>query len=82
MANKRINIEFSDTKLEELKTFKELSGCSTMKEFFRNLITLFKWALLKKQNGAKIGSFKDGAFCELEMPIFGNFDNLELSKKD
>lgn len=52
-----------------------------MKEFFNNLLTFYKWALLKKQEGRDIGSFKNGVFYELEMPILGGIGELELMNK-
>ena len=82
MAKKRINLELNPAQVEELKILMEVSGCSTMKEFFNNLMTFYKWALLKRRDGREIGSFKNGGFKELEMPIFGGLSVSELKQKD
>ena len=68
--NPRINVEISAQKLEELNQLIEMSGCSSKKDFFNNLIVLYKWMIRKKKDGKHIGAFKDGNYIELEMPIF------------
>ena len=68
--NARINIEITNAKLKELEILIEESGCSTKKEFFNNLVVLYKWFRKKRKEGNQIGAFKNGQYIELEMPIF------------
>lgn len=65
----RVNIEFSPEKYNEFKLLIEESGCSTQKEFFNSVVTLYKWMKKKRKEGRHVGAFKDGMFIELDMPI-------------
>ncbi|MBU1343883.1 MAG: hypothetical protein KKE44_02785 [Proteobacteria bacterium] len=79
---KRINFELSELKVAELKQLFNISCCATLKEFFINLMLLYKWVLLKKASGKKVGCLdEDGTFHELEMPILDGIDKVEIPNK-
>jgi len=67
----RIQIELDREKYEELQKLLEKTGTRTMKDFFNNAITLLKWALKKRSEGALIVAMNEEqkSYVELEMPI-------------
>ena len=67
----RIQIEIDKEKYDELQQLLEKTGTRTMKDFFNNAVTLLKWAIRKRSEGATIAAINEAqkTFVELEMPI-------------
>ena len=67
----RIQLEFPESKVEELKILMSKADMRTYHELFNNALTLTKWAIQESEQGRLITSLDErtGKVKELAMPF-------------
>ena len=68
----RIQIDFPEQKVQELKLLMNTIGLDTYKDLFNNALTLLEWTVSEVQAGRSIAAVDETAnkYRELAMPIF------------
>lgn len=68
---KRVQFEFTEQGIEELRKLMEVTNVATRKDLFNNAITLLEWAVKERGRGKIIASIdeENGRYKELEMPV-------------
>jgi len=74
MANVRVQLDLSETRVRELEELMELCGIATKKELLNNAITLFAWAVREVGKGNVIASVNEAEerYRELQMPALSH----------
>jgi|1185.fasta_scaffold1041362_1 hypothetical protein len=67
----RIQLDFPEDKVKELKALMEENGIESYKELFNNSLTLFEWAIQEVKNGRSLASVDEQSerYRVLMMPI-------------
>jgi len=52
----RLNFEFTEQQVKDLKELQQKTGSSTMKELFNNAMSVFEWTVNESIKGKKIAS--------------------------
>jgi len=52
----RLNFEFTEQQVKDLKELRQKSGSTTMKELFNNALSVFEWTIDQSIKGKKIAS--------------------------
>ena len=70
----RIQLEFAEDDVQELKDLMAEARIDTYKDLFSNALTLLYWAVREVKNGRVIASLneKEAKYKELAMPILEN----------
>lgn len=70
----RIQLEFAEDDVQELKDLIKEAGIGSYKDLFSNALTLLYWAVREVKNGRVISSLneKEAKYKELAMPILEN----------
>ena len=55
----RLQFEFSEDRIKELKQLKEETGSETLKELFNNALTMLEWAVGEVQSGNEIAAVNE-----------------------
>lgn len=55
----RLNFEFSEEQIKDLKELQEKAGCATMKELFNSAMSLLDWAVTEVEDGNEILSVNE-----------------------
>jgi len=69
--NKRLQIELSEEKLDELESLMKEGKAATKREFVNAALTLMEWAMKERRAGRIIASVdeKKNSYKEIVMPI-------------
>ena len=70
----RIQLEFPESKVQELKTLMAEADIETYKEIFNNALTLLEWAIAEVKAGRSLASVDEAheRYRVLVMPILQN----------
>jgi hypothetical protein len=55
----RLQFEFSEDRIAELKHLKEETGAETLKELFNNALTILEWAIEEAKDGNEIAAVNE-----------------------
>ena len=55
----RLQFEFSEDRIAELKQLKEETGAETLKELFNNALTILEWAIEESKAGNEIAAVNE-----------------------
>jgi len=55
----RLQFEFYEDRINDLKRLKEETGSETLKELFNNALTMFEWAVEEVKNGNEIAAVNE-----------------------
>jgi hypothetical protein len=55
----RLNFEFSEEKVKELKDLQRKSGCANMKELFNNALSIFEWTVDQAASGNDVAAINE-----------------------
>ena len=55
----RLQFEFSEDRINDLKRLKEETGSETLKELFNNALTMFEWGVEEVKNGNEIAAVNE-----------------------
>jgi len=56
----RLNFEFSEEKIKELKDLQRKSGCTSMKDLFNNALSIFEWTVDQAAKGNEVAAINEG----------------------
>jgi hypothetical protein len=56
----RLNLEFPEERIEELKQLQTETGTESMKDFVNNAFTILEWAVKETEDGNEIAAVNDG----------------------
>lgn len=67
----RLNFEFPDERIEELKQLQSETGTDSMKELVNNAFTLLEWAVKETKDGNEIAAVdeEDETYRVLVLPL-------------
>jgi hypothetical protein len=55
----RLNFEFPEERIKELKDLQSEAGLDTMKDLFNNALTIFEWAIHETREGNAIAAVNE-----------------------
>jgi hypothetical protein len=55
----RLNFEFPEERINELKELQSEAGLDTMKDLINNALTIFEWAVHETRNGNEIAAVNE-----------------------
>jgi hypothetical protein len=67
----RLNFEFSEDRIKELKNLQNEAHLETMKDLFNNALTIFEWAVEETKKGNEIAAVNEQTekYRVLVMPV-------------
>jgi hypothetical protein len=70
-TNMRLNFEFSEDRIKELKNLQNEAHLETMKDLFNNALTIFEWAVEETKKGNEIAAVNEQTetYRVLVMPV-------------
>lgn len=74
----RINFEFSEDRVKDLKRLQKDSGAENMKDLVNNAFTILEWAINEVKNGNEIAAVneKEETYRVLVMPLLRNAEKI------
>jgi len=55
----RLNFEFSEARIQDLKDLQSETDSDSMKELFNNALTMLEWAIKEVKNGNEIAAISE-----------------------
>ena len=67
----RLNFEFSEEQIMDLKSLQQKTGAATMKDLFNNAFSMLEWAVEETVNGNEVAALseEDKNYRVLVMPL-------------
>jgi len=79
----RLNFEFSDDRVEELRALEAETGAESMKDLVNNAFSLLEWAVKETMDGNEIAAVneKDETYRVLISPLLQRVAKKRVSKE-